>query len=251
MAVSFGLFSCTESDEITPNEKGTLTINFNNTVNNEDVILGTTKGVNSSGEEFTISTLNYFISNIVLTDNKGNEVKFPENYYLVREADPSSQQISLGDIPAGDYTSISYVIGVDSLRNVADVSSRTGVLDVASYGNDNMYWSWNMGYIFFKMEGNSEVITNDAKQFQFHIGGFGGKDAPTPNNIKTITHNLSDLPTIRMKNSPMVNIEFKVDKLFEGNSVIKLSETPMIHNPMTGKLVSANYLNAFIVKSIQ
>ena len=251
MAICLGMASCTESIDIAPNEKGTLTINFNNTLNGEDVVLGTTKGNNASGESFTVSTLNYFISNISLTDSKGNEVKFPDNYYLIREADPSSQSITLTDIPAGDYISMTYIIGVDSLKNVADVSSRTGVLDPASYGNDNMYWSWNMGYIFFKIEGNSEIITNDAKQFQFHIGGFGGKDAPTPNNLQTISHNLSGLPTIRIKNSPKVTIELKVDKIFEGNSLIKLVETPMIHNPSTGKLVSANYVNAFSVSSIQ
>lgn len=79
--------------------------------------------------------------------------------FLVKESDKASQTVKLNDVPAADYVSLTYTVGVDSAKSVADVSKRTGVLDPASYGTDNMYWSWNSGYIFFKMEGNSDNIT--------------------------------------------------------------------------------------------
>ncbi len=79
------------------------------------------------------------------------------------------------------------MIGVDSLKSISDVAQRTGVLDPASYGTDNMYWSWNAGYIFFKLEnlfGNStpqgKSTTPTKNLNQFHIGGFGGKTEKKP-----------------------------------------------------------------------
>ena len=65
-----------------------------------------------------------------------------------------SQEVVLKNIPAGDYNQITFTIGVDSLRSTMDVSKRPGVLDPAQ-GHDGMYWTWNSGYIFFKMEGIS------------------------------------------------------------------------------------------------
>ena len=64
-----------------------------------------------------------------------------------------------------------------------DVSQRTGVLDPSGAGAD-MYWTWNSGYIFFKMEGTSPAATGMGNSFMYHIGGFGGYSAPTINNIK-------------------------------------------------------------------
>ena len=35
-----------------------------------------------------------------------------------------------------------------------------------------MYWSWQSGYINFKIEGNSPSCKTRKSKFQFHIGGY-------------------------------------------------------------------------------
>jgi len=35
-----------------------------------------------------------------------------------------------------------------------------------------MFWTWNSGYIFFKLEGNSPVSTQPNGKIEYHIGGF-------------------------------------------------------------------------------
>lgn len=243
-------FACEKKDMDDLTGTGNLVLEFDNRIGSTDLVLGETKATNASGEEFTLTTLNYFISNIQLMDMAGNMISFPDQYFLVRESDPSSQKITLTDIPAGNYHHLTYTIGVDSLKSISDVSQRTGVLDPASYGNDNMYWSWNMGYIFFKMEGLSEASSREGNVFQFHIGGFGGKDAPTPNNLKVVENHMTDMVKIRRNETPTSHIIMDVSKVFDGENAIQLAVTPMIHNPKVGTTVAANYVNAFNVDHV-
>lgn len=243
--------SCEENAVIDPADKGNLSIEFDNRYGLDELMLGLTEAKNLAGEKYTVSTLNYFVSNIKLTRSNGEVLTFPDQYFLVREVDEKSQLISLNDIPAGDYVNLTYTIGVDSLKSIADVSARKGVLDPASYGNDNMYWSWNMGYIFFKIEGNAEVVTNNAEgKFEYHIGGFGGKDAVTPNNLKEVSLNLTNNAKVRKGEESTIHVIFDINKVFEGEKMIKLAEFPSIHNPKVGLDVSKNYVKGFTVDHV-
>lgn len=245
IAASLFLTACEDKSNFDLTGKGDLTLKYDNRIGSSDLKLGSSQAINASGEEYTITTLNYFVSNIELMDVDGNVISFPENYFLVKESDAASQEIQLKGIPSGDYSTIKFVIGVDSLKSISDVSQRTGVLDPASYGTDNMYWSWNMGYIFFKMEGKSGASTAQNNIFQFHVGGFGGKDAPTPNNLRTIELKLTSPVEVRPSKTPTGHIVMDISKVFDSTSGIKLAETPMIHNPKVGTKVANNYVQAF------
>jgi hypothetical protein len=65
-----------------------------------------------------------------------------------------------------DFDEIQFSIGIDSLTNVSGAMG--GDLDPVN----GMYWSWQSGYINFKVEGNSEKSGAVHKDFQFHIGGY-------------------------------------------------------------------------------
>ena len=84
-------------------------------------------------------------------------------YFLIDESDADTHEPVLS-VPEGEYKTLSFILGVDSLRNTMDVSQRTGVLDVSGAATD-MYWSWNSGYIFFKMEGTSPFNYCDGRCF--------------------------------------------------------------------------------------
>lgn len=173
--------------DIQPGDKGELEIEFDNIVGDQNLILNTGNYTNAAGEAYTITTFKYYISNIQLkkTDGTTYTVTKDSSYFLVDESAPS-QLITLDDIPAGDYSGLSFVVGVDSLKSTAPLAERKGVLDPAGDGAD-MYWTWNSGYIFLKMEGTSPVVMMADKKYYYHIGGFGGYSSPTINNIKTIS----------------------------------------------------------------
>lgn len=229
-----------------------LNIVFKNIVNNSEVELNSGKYTNASGEAFTVSLLQYFISNIVLTKKDGTTYIVPQDssYFLVKEADAASKTIHL-NVPEGSYEKLSFILGIDSLRNTQPLSKRTGVLDPASYvGAENMYWSWNSGYIFFKMEGNKINLSdtsNTGKKFRYHIGLFGGMDKPTLNNIKFIELDLKGKGIAKVKSGKTASIECSADvaKMFTGSSTITIEKYGTVMAGPTSALIANNYQHMF------
>lgn len=256
IAFSMSLVSCKKDSEtepeIDPNKKGMVEIKFDNIAGQDDLTLGKNY-TNAAGETFKVDFLQYYISNIVLksADGKTHVVPQNESYFLIKESDANSQIIKLSNVPEGNYNEVSFMIGVDSLRNIMPPAGRTGVLDIGVAGaGKEMYWSWNSGYIFFKMEGSSAQITptttNPDSKFYYHIGGFGGYETPSFSNIRTVTLSLGrDAATVREEITPEIHLVVDILKTFEGTTKISLKEYPTVMgNPFSLK-VSENYVKAF------
>jgi len=171
-----------------------VTLHFKNVVNGEPLVLGNGKFKNEANEFFNITTFNYFISNVSLVKESGEVFIVPQDdsYFLNKATDSTTANMRF-NLPDGKYQSISFLIGVDSLRNTMDISRRTGALDIAGGMLEGMYWTWNSGYIFLKMEGLADQAPVDRtgqRKFRYHIGGFGGFDKPSVNNIRQVTLDL-------------------------------------------------------------
>lgn len=239
--------SCDEDEPLVQGETGSLTIEFDNRVGEENLELNA-EYINSSGETFRVSKLNYYISNILLKTNDGKEFVVPQDssYFLIMEEEAESQEVVLENIPAGDYNQIAFTIGVDSLRSTLDVSKRTGVLDPAQ-GHDGMYWTWNSGYIFFKMEGTSPSAPSDQdNKFYYHIGGFGGYGTPGLNNIRTSTVHMGDaIAQVRSNKSPEIHLHADLLEFFKNPVTISIAEHSLVMFAEYSKTVSANYVNMF------
>jgi hypothetical protein len=204
-----------------------LFIKFDNRVGNQDLLLNTGNYTNASGESFNISQLQYFVSNIKLrrTDGKEYAINQDDSYFLIQENNPATHMVKLKVAP-GDYNQLTFVLGVDSLRNTMNISKRTGVLDPASSMDNGMYWSWNSGYIFFKMEGESSAAPADPtgnRKFRYHIGGFGGYSAPTINNIKTISLDLTKSGIAKARKDKKTTISVRADILKVFNATTNVS----------------------------
>ena len=229
--------------EYNPNIKAELSVEFDNVAGSSDLQLNTGSYTNAAGESFKVTKLKYYVSNFKVTNVNGAEYVIPqeESYFLIDESDAGSHEPVL-EVPEGEYKTLSFVLGVDSLRNTKDVSQRTGVLDVSGAATD-MYWSWNSGYIFFKMDGTSPSITSMGGVFQYHVGGFGGYNTPTTNNLRTITLDLAGRGTPKVKTGKETNIHLFVDvlKALNGTTNMSFAATSMIHSPAAAIPVANNY----------
>lgn len=240
-------------EPINPNDKNNVTLEFENRVAAQTLVLNDTKYTNSSGEDFTITTLNYFISNVALKKTDGTVVKMPDHYFLVRQADKRTLMPVLKDVPAADYTEMTFTIGVDSVKSISAVDQRIGVLDVSSYGSDNMYWSWNSGYIFFKMEGISTAAPTNAgglQKYQYHVGGFGGRTAASVNNLRTVTLSLPSVASVRKSKSPTIHLIADISKVFSGVSPVKIASAAVVMSPAAAGPIANNYAKVFSVDHI-
>lgn len=238
MISAISIVACNDdSKDVTDNPDlsagtGKLALKFDNVAGNQDLKLDGTTYTNNSGEDFTVSTLNYFISNIKLVRDDGKTYTIPQDssYFLIRESDPKSQLITLKQLPEGNYTGIEYLIGVDSLRSVSPIDKRVGALDPSGDPEDGgMYWAWSSGYIFLKLEGVSLKAGSANNKFYYHIGFFGGYDSKTVNNIKTIKLDFAgNKAVVADGKTPQVRLIGDVQKVFNGPVPISIAKNPSI-----------------------
>ena len=146
---------------------------------------------------------------------------------------------------------------MDSLRSTLPVERRVGVLSFnpdQGHSGGGMYWGWNSGYIFFKMEGTSPVISDDQqgdptgkKQFKYHIGGFGGYSAPTLNNIKEINIDLTSAGVAEVRSGLRSNVHLFVDlmKVFNGPHTFSIASHPNVMFSEYSKNIAGNFLHLF------
>ncbi len=256
--------ACKKSDNAAPNfdEKNlaSLSVEFDNIVGGRTLTFNNTAipYTNAKGEPFSISMLQYFVSNIKVTTTSGQQYTVPQDssYFMVNGADKATRFATVR-VPEGDYSKLTFILGVDSLRSTMSVDKRVGVLDPAAgggHGGSGMYWGWNSGYIFFKLEGNSSVISDDQlgdptgkKQFKYHIGGFGGYNAPTINNIRTITVDLNTAGIAKVRKGRQSNIHLFVDimKFFNGSTTLSIKENPNVMFSAYSTNLSKNFNGLF------
>lgn len=202
-----------------------------------------TNYTNEFGEVFSVSLLRYYLSNFRLQRADGVEYVVPQEkcYFLVELDKPTTHRLLLSDIPIGEYKAISFLIGIDSLRNTMSPSQRTGSLDVGGAA-EGMYWNWNAGYIFFKLEGNSPVSNNGT--FRYHIGGYGGYTSPTLNNIRLRSISFGNTPLkVQPQHSSMIHLKFNLAEFFRNPHQLKIADNPdVMFAPISAKYAD-NYAN--------
>jgi len=230
-----------------PAVKAPLSVEFDNVAGASDLQLNTGSYTNAAGESFKVSRLKYYVSNFVLTRTDGTVYTVPQDscYFLIDENDITTHEPVM-NVPEGEYKTLKFIVGVDSLRSTMDISKRPGVLDTRGTASD-MYWDQNSGYIFFKMEGTSPVISNSGNGFLYYIGGYGGSSSPTPNNIKTISLDLTSKGIAKVKTgqAPSIYVIADILKSLSGNTTMSFANTPMISTPQSGVPVASNYAAMF------
>lgn len=237
--------SCAKETSFDTATTGKVKIKFDHIAHGKNLVLNTELYTNNSNETYTVSMLKYYISNIKLTKLNGEVYEVPQkdSYFLIDESKIESLQPTI-DAPEGEYSALEFNLGIDSNTNVQPLEGRIGVLDIA---NNEMYWSWNSGYIFFKMEGSSEISTSQDKKFRYHIGLYGGMNSPTVNNNKIIKLDLNAAGTAKVQQNLSADIHLITDvgTLFNGSTKISIAtnSTVMVTGPH--QEIANNYAKMF------
>lgn len=243
------LLSCEKETVQTYNAaiKAPLTIQFDNIAGGSNLQLQTGTYSNAANESFQVTMLKYFVSNISVTTKEGVKYTVPQDssYFLIDESVNASLSPRIM-VPEGEYSKLEFVLGVDSLRNTKDITQRSGVLDPTGQAA-GMYWSWNSGYIFFKMEGTSPASAQTGNKFQYHIGLFGGYATPTLNNLKNISIDLTSRGTAKVKNGHFSNVHVFTDvlKMFNGATNISIASNAVVMASPFSANVANNYAGMF------
>lgn len=199
---------------------------------------------NAFGEDYSVSTFKFYVHGIELSNSRTNDVfRLDKNdHYLINATDPSTSYITLS-VPSSTYDEISFLIGVDSVRNTS--GAQTGALDPAQ----GMFWTWSTGYIMVKLEGNSPSAQTPGNVIEYHIGGFRGAE----NVIRKVSLNFPSGQQLDIKQGSQsaINISANINRWFNHTNTIRISEKPVSMSPGTlATQIADNYATMFTVVEI-
>ena len=216
---------------------GKVTIRFINQVKGSPLVLNEVPYTNPSGETYRVKKCRYYISNVALEKN-GAWKREKDSYHLIDQSDSNSLSFSFS-LPAGNYTSIRFLLGVDSLKNVS--GAQTGALDPLH----DMFWTWNTGYVMAKLEAVSPQSKLARQKVEYHIGGFKGDN----NVLKEVSFSFAGINGLGIKNGMTSEIMIAADiDQWWGPEKLSIADTPACNTPgKLAKKIAGNYVNMFSI----
>ena len=223
-----------QKDKPAPNV-GTFVLHLDHVVGADPLLLDVRSYKNALGQDFSVSVFKYYLSNLVLNKADGSHQVLPDTYFLVDAARPTTRDLRLGNVPGGDYTSLTLTLGVDSTRTRA--GNYTGDLSPSN----NMFWDMN-GPEFKNLvfEGHSPQAPHPAPAttggLVYHIAGF--RHAST-NTIRTFSVPFPAATPLLVRPDKTPNIHTLVDvaQLFRSPNRISFADSAS-YNVMGGRVAA-------------
>jgi hypothetical protein len=135
------------------------------------------------GAEFTVDLLKFYTSNVQLVKADGSSLTIPgvsltswssepaqtgslmQGGQNIKAASSSGATFFKLSAPAGEYKGLRFEVGVPKDLNHRDASTMALPLGLES----GMFWAWNPGYIFFRVEGKT-VVDGKTQPWLLHMG---------------------------------------------------------------------------------
>jgi hypothetical protein len=179
-------------------------------------------------DSFQIQALKFYISAIEFLKDAKIVWKEESSFHLMDAENVQQVKLLLKIPPSVHFTDVEFNIGIDSLTNVSGAMG--GDLDPTK----GMYWTWQSGYINFKIEGKSNLCDTRNHEFQFHIGGY-----EYPFNALQTLH-------FKVSNENQLNILIAVDEILKA---INLTNQNHIMSPSLEAVTISNiFSQAFILQ---
>ena len=119
-------------------------------------------------DSIQFQTIKMYLSNIQVYNKKQLIFKEDKSYHLIDISQNHTAKILLPKLAVNKKGTLKFNLGIDSITNISGALS--GDLDPTK----GMYWSWQSGYINFKIEGVVASSTINKHFFEYHIGGYNG-----------------------------------------------------------------------------
>lgn len=118
---------------------------------------------NNNRQEFTVTRLEYYVSEFAIVHDSGQVMRVPDTTFLIHPTDPTL--LDLGSFAVDQVEGISFHIGVDSARNHLDLALYP-VTHPLGPKSPSMHWGWASGYRFVAIEGKCGNLLG--LDFQLH-----------------------------------------------------------------------------------
>jgi hypothetical protein len=113
-----------------------------------------------------VTKVKFYISDFSIFYKGKTVATSPGSYQLIDMETPQSSRFPVIIAWNEAFDHITFKVGVDSATSVS------GAFEGALDPMNGMYWTWQSGYINFKLEGISPECPTAQNKFQLHIGGY-------------------------------------------------------------------------------
>jgi hypothetical protein len=193
---------------------------------------------NRFGEIFGISRFRFYAGKMApVYMDTAFKSNITSSYHLIDFTDSASTYIEL-PVNAGDFNGIQFLLGVDSTDQTRGAQS--GALDPVR----GMFWTWNSGYLSFKMEGFSPASTQPAHMMAYHIGGYRYPYS-TVWKVRINTPN-DEVFRITKENKITVVVAIDLDYFFDGQTPLHIKDIATCTTPgELARKISENFIGTF------
>lgn len=159
--------------------QNSIQLNIHHKLGDVDFALET-GAINNLDNDFEVTRLEYYISQIAIIHDGGSVTVFDELWVLVNAAELT--QIDLGDTDINTIEMLRLNIGVNESHNHLDPSTYPASHPLAPK-NPSMHWGWSSGYRFVALEGNGG--SNFDQLFELHgLGDINYSKVDIPMNLE-------------------------------------------------------------------
>ena len=154
----WGITSCTKAVG-----NGDTEIRISYTANGSPLVTDSLCYVNEAGNRYMVTEIQWFISNITLVSEQGDEYELGKVFYVDTNI-PESQRLLATSVPCQRYISMRFTFGLDQEHNI------TG-----SFPNPpecNMFWPEPLGggYHYMKLNGKYLDANGNLAPMNLHLG---------------------------------------------------------------------------------
>jgi len=203
--------------------KYNLLLSFTHTIDGNALQINEMIYSNTVGQNYSIQTLRYLISDITLHSANGTSILLDEVHFITI-SDSSTVNLDIQDLNSANYTAISFTMGLDSLKNITDL-----------YLNESFFpsFAWpdfmGGGYHYMQLEGD---YTTAFQGYATHTGGTDGLDFSFTKNFP-IAINIENVNTT-------VIINMEINNWYSNPNTITLTSDGIMDNANKQALLQAN-----------
>ena len=233
-----------------PNEKAEINLNLGYEVNGKSLVTDTLCYENEAGNQFLITEIQWFLSNIELKNEAGDWIMLHQTglsdtldvsrvYYIDTDI-PESQTLHSSPVKVGHYTAIRFTFGLDESDN------QTGLF--TDPPESEMFWPEMLGggYHYMKLNGKYLNAEDRLAPMAIHLGIGQNEDCtefyqnyfivelPIEFNVKVNTKNQLDLTMV-------------IDNWFRNPNTIDFDElgSHIMQNQTAQRLLKGNGKDVF------
>jgi len=159
---------------------------------------------NTTHNLVSFAELSYFLTDFEFKKLDGTWMPFDYQALIMARQKPVDTLV-FTNLPKGAYQGVRFKLGVDSINNHADPALWPNEHPFSIMRGGTMHWSWNSGYIFFKIEGRFFKDAPIQGAYSYHIGR---DDLITQYTFEDISFNYND-------NTVMLPMRFEANNFFE------------------------------------